>query len=590
MSNRVDAVEPRKTISPALLVLVVSSYLVPSVQGIDYKFLHGSLPEVRPKIYKAIEGPLFPKESERAIVNQTELSLLDRVKAADYLEEIAEFIDLEGKPTQVLWDEYQTPIRNQRNRNTCSIFAMTAALEARYMRDYNLSLDLSEQYFWHVYKSTGVSHPKTYQYENQSSYWGGGNAHGVVSASTYAVPLEIYAPYKDGGQMNQIRQSIPAAGDLQWRSDPAQNTVTQDQVDAFEYSTKYIPTVARQHARYGIQDYILLNGADTQDPSKLECYLAEGNEVIVNVNLKWRRNTTTGIDEYDPNSAGGWHVFVLVGYDHNQEFFYVKNSWGESGFRKVHYDLMRFASNGGSVISEVTPPTQPRANGRFIGVWNMDHDGWKGKLTIRRAPKLGDPATRLGHYKKPDGTKYAVNGLAIDQGRGIQFTVHTSEYNDLGQMSGQMYYADIYSWDVNYASGYTDYYGTPFGLFLTRHDHIAPYGNNFHRGKWIGSWDMNHDGWRGTLHITNVYPTYQFSFPSWTIRWNILGSYEDLAGSIKNVSGSLTPGREHELKMNVQFSASNHQPFTLYYHTWDEDFFSGFTHWGGHRFGAHGEQ
>ena len=46
--------------------------------------------------------------------------------------------------------QYQTSFKNQRDRGTCWAFAGVAALEAAYKRKYNLTLDLSEQYVFHM--------------------------------------------------------------------------------------------------------------------------------------------------------------------------------------------------------------------------------------------------------------------------------------------------------------------------------------------------------------------------------------------------------------------------------------------------------
>ena len=67
--------------------------------------------------------------------------------------------------------------------------------------------------------------------------------------------------------MDAIKASIPKAGSLAWYEEPALNPVTQEQVDAFEYSTKYIPMSARLNALYGVTDYSLYDGSVAQNPS-----------------------------------------------------------------------------------------------------------------------------------------------------------------------------------------------------------------------------------------------------------------------------------------------------------------------------------
>lgn len=358
-------------------------------------------------------------------------------------------------PSQVLWDEFQTGIRNQSSRNTCSGFAMVAAIEARYKRDYGLDLDLSEQFFWHCYKSTGISYPpKTFKYENQSSFWGGGNSQGVKHAVNFSIPLEEHCPYLSGSAMTALKNQIPAAGGLQWKGDPALNTVTQDEVDAFEYSPPlYIPHSARQNAKYGIKSYQLFSPAEIRDTSNLERLLAWGNEVIVDANLKWKTNPpSTGVREYDSTVSGGYHVFLVVGYDRDQQVFYIKNSWNEPGLIRVNYEFAENCFSHGSIVTSVTDPKTPNRKNRAIGKWNMNHDGWKGSLTIRRFSKEDNQITRLGHYKASDGSLKAINGNFIYDGSGIQFYLTDGENTDPTVQTGQQFTINVYSWDITKAA------------------------------------------------------------------------------------------------------------------------------------------
>lgn len=488
----------------------------------------------------------------------------------------------ERAPDRVTWFQYQTPIRNQGDRNTCSIFAMIAAVEARYRRQFGVALDLSEQYAWHLYKSSGVTHPKYYKYENQSSYWGGGGSHGIKELKNFSIPLESFAPYKTQSQMNAIRLSIPAAGALIWTQEASTNPTTQDNVDAFEYSPLYIPTAARFNAKYGVASYTLLNQAFVRDSAQMEGRIAAGNEVMVDLQLKWKFNSATGVHEYDAAVDGGAHVFLVVGYDRPGRFYWVKNSWGESGFLKVSYDVFKNAAYSGAVASSVTAPDSPSLKSKFIGVWNMNHDGWKGKLIVRRTTNEANAPTRFGHYHTSDGKRLAVNGVSIDNGHGIRYTISNVEYDTPGTMSGQTYYAHQYSWDPNYAAGHTVWSGNQYGVWLTRGADTSAYGNDFKKEKWLGTWAMNHDGWQGTLEIQR--------FEDAGAHWRIVGLYKDSGGVVKTMTGDLTKGKEHLASINILLSPSNNQAFTLHHHTWSTGLFSGYTFWAGARFGAHGRK
>ena len=488
------------------------------------------------------------------------------------------------RPAVVLWDEYQTPIRNQSNRNTCSAFCMVAAIEARYKRDHGFELDLSEQFFWHMYKSTGITHPRYYQYENQSSFWGGGNSHGLKTAVNFVICEETHAPYLNRGQMEALRDSIPGTGPLAWKSAPAENLNTQDQVDAFEYSTSYIGDSARGAARYGVNGYELLSSSDARNTGRLEGIIASGHEVLLDVNLQWKADAD-GVMRYDSATNRGAHCFLLVGYDRGDQYFYVKNSWGGSAYTKVGYDMIQNAARSGSYITSVRTPGQVVHGGRFVGRWNMDHDGWEGVATIRRWPEPGKGVRRLGHYVR-NGRRQAINGRTISDSQTIEFSLEGAELADPGAMTGQRFTTSIFSWQVDIAAGTTRWSNIPFGVQLLRTPRpsmVRPDDNRFEPEDWIGTWAMNHDGWRGQLTIGSV------GAPRFGIR-PVTAAYRDHGGIVRPAKGALLGSMGHALHLNIAFSGSGSgsQRFLLYVHTFDTVRFSGTTTWAGRPFGVIG--
>ena len=52
----------------------------------------------------------------------------------------------QGLPASADLSQYQTPVKNQNPRGTCTNFAAVAAIEAQYKLQYGLTLDLSEQW------------------------------------------------------------------------------------------------------------------------------------------------------------------------------------------------------------------------------------------------------------------------------------------------------------------------------------------------------------------------------------------------------------------------------------------------------------
>lgn len=521
----------------------------------------------------------FNKENQPYFDSKAKLTRSERKATSLWQKTNTSVFQFFNLPNRVVWDEFQTDIRNQSNRNTCSGFAMVAAIEARYLRTYGLRLDLSEQFFWHCYKSSSLSYPKKYKYENQSSFWGGGNSQGVKHAVNFAIPLEQFCPYQSGSGMHAIRNQIPEAGELIWKSEPAENMVTQDEVDAFEYSPLYISDSARQKAKYGIESYRLFEPSEMRDTENLEQLIAWGNEVIVDASLKWKTNSTTGIREFDPNSGGASHVFLVVGYDRNERAFYIKNSWGESGFIRVSYEFAQNCFGHGSIVTSVTHPEKPNPKARALGKWYMNHDGWKGELIIRRFTNENNNLTRLGAYKDSNGQIRCINGSHIHNNRGIHFYLTNGEETDPTEQTGQPFFIDVYGWDVSQAAGYTKWQNTPFGAYLSRKVFQSKYGKNFKPDKWKGTWSMNHDGWKGNLQISQV-----IAIP--LIGWVVKGEYRPTNGAPIAIIGIIGSQHPHIFRFDINFSIDNNQPFVLHFHTWSSDLASGYTTWNTGRFGV----
>jgi C1A family cysteine protease len=303
---------------------------------------------------------------------------------------------------------HQTPFRNQGGRGTCWAFAGIAALEAAYKRKYGVGLDLSEHYIFHMSKCMelyGDYMTNSVRHENNSSNWGFQGNSGIIELmSRVAIPEERFAPYLDDPQMNELKRNLPGAGDLSWES-------TQEQLDVFEYDERHIPLEARHRAKYKVKSWGVIGNLSID---RMEQVLANNCEIVIDVDAyKWRYNASTDNLEFDPNGAGGGgHVVLIVGYDRNQQVFFVKNSWNENRFLRITYDYIRRVSAQwytGHYITDVEDINMPpQMKAKWIGRWNMDHDGWRGQLVIRRFTNFrvgeNDP-TKLGNYYR-DGKRY----------------------------------------------------------------------------------------------------------------------------------------------------------------------------------------
>jgi hypothetical protein len=153
-----------------------------------------------------------------------------------------------------------------------------------------------------------------------------------------------------------------------------------------------------------------------------------------------------------------------------------------------------------------------------------------------------------------------------------------------GTLQGQRFEVYSFSWDPIHAAGVTTWNNIRFGCILSRSATPGTYSNNFSRPEWLGTWNMNHDGWQGRLNLTNFIDTDFFFFHS----TKITGTYTTRDGRVLPAEGDLFRGTPHIITIHILFDASNNQLFDLTYHTWENGVFSGLTYWGDSTFGVFG--
>jgi len=96
---------------------------------------------------------------------------------------------------------------------------------------------------------------------------------------------------------------------------------------------------------------------------------------------------------------------------------------------------------------------------------------------------------------------------------------------------------------------------------------------------WYGDYSMNHDGWKGTLTITETKA--DCGGPLWC---DMALKYQDakgnrLRGEIENIDGK---GQHMTFYINFK---NNKQKFDGYLFSWDKGNMAGTTYWGGRTFG-----
>jgi hypothetical protein len=492
-------------------------------------------------------------------------------------------------PAKFSLAQWQTPIRDQQDRDTCWAFAGLAALEAAYMRGYGVTLDLSEQYFFHICRATSLAGnymSTNWQAESATSMWGaGGNSGSIASLETWWVPLETEAPYQTQSQLLALAASL-GVGTL-----PLDPSTTQEQIDLFEWDDRLIPRAARWNCVYGVTSTTSLPDLSI---GAIKSALLSDHEVVVDISTHIGYDST-GRWVYQYNPQAGGHVFVIIGYDDNDVdgTFLVKNSWGGNSYTRVAYSFFthvgvsqdRDSYFGGNYITGIVPPSaSPQQLAWWLGRWNQDHDGWRGTHMIRRFTSQSNP-TKLGNYYRQDGTKFDVNGYMDAPGKHASFWIAATPGKiQPGTLTGQLFDTYVFSWEPQSAAGTTSWSDITFGAQLCL-DPIAPApAQSFSRDSWLGTWAMDHDGWQGDLTVS------AFGIPIFNEWVEVTASYAPVGGSALPTAAMLWVPTPHRLTVFITFADGIQQPFDLYHHTWEADIFSGTTQWSGITFGVKGRK
>jgi hypothetical protein len=436
--------------------------------------------------------------------------------------------------------DINTPNKNDQELPTSPVFSVVAAVESAYIRDFGLkNLDLSEQFAGSLERTALVAWPKLKQEEpeNKGTFgtllnrqWGGQLEYqnvGVAEAlKRYSIPLESNAPYFDEayyfskGYANtgEIFTSIVTPVEQEAFNRQA---ATQQIVDKLEYDEKFIPAITRKNAPYRIKKWTAIETDSLpieKSASLFESYLRTNRSISVNVDaLHWSFDDQ-GVLQFDPSKKeeknSAMASLLLVGFarvsetDWKQNQFLAKHSGGPF-YLTLSYDLVLKHMDSPLVVESVVDPTAgtPTAT-KWLGNWNFDANGFRGRMTVHRVDTSGK-VFRMGTLYPDGGKQKTLNAKATNRGRTLEFRVFDDTTVDPNKFDGLPYTLHQYSWDPDHASGFSgSNKNRDVGLHASRADLptrvTAGATSLTDPASWKGVWAINLDGWTGDVRIESV--------------------------------------------------------------------------------------
>ena len=379
---------------------------------------------------------------------------------------------------------WQSGFKGQNDRGTCWAFAGAAALEAAYRRKYNMLIDVSEEYLFHMGKAFALNRDKpggtvVTPVENNSSLFGfQGSGDIAQKISENAIPPEDTAPYIQSQQA--LVDVLPVLG-----YSGVSALSTQEDYDAVEFCEQHIPLLARVNARYRAAGW----GTLGNNPSiaALENTILSDREVICDV--------------FHKTPTVGGHVLLLIGFDHNRQVFFAKNHWGENRFIEIAYNNdPEWRIDSGWYITDVVDPTYVQNEACWLGNWHAETAGTSFRILLRRSEDFADPGkpTRLGTAYLGDGP-HDVNGMFLNGGARVRLVIApTTAHVPTDTLSGWQIDADLNFADIYNAAGNNGAAKLTLSRFNTRFAALFDKGD-------VSAWQARHgltaDAYQATFDI-----------------------------------------------------------------------------------------
>ncbi len=277
----------------------------------------------------------------------------------------------------------QGPVKDQGPTGMCGIFTGVGLIEAEYIRDYGLHLDLSTQYWISLIDVNGG--------------WGGFS----VQAAMGLPPTAMFPYFYDAGAALQSLQA----------NLPLQNTL---QNDLANMNVLFAPTpLAHETAQYGASSVVTIWGDHNHENTDISPILeAMAQGYSVEIHFGWaqqKTNPNTGVWEF--NGQNAWntdgHFIILSGYDKSTHQFTFKNSWGSgwnnAGYGQATFEFVLKDTDTALFVSGVTPPSNGvLGSAAWRGFYRAHMNGVDGVAVVYRT-----------YQSTGDGSQQSGNGNAV---------------------------------------------------------------------------------------------------------------------------------------------------------------------------------